>query len=63
MKGCTLDKVRDLRYKRIVEDVESDDSIEDERNSHANLLKCQTLPHEVHTGTNVLDTIVGSFVE
>ena len=32
MKEYTLNKVRDLRYRRIVEDVESDDSSEDERN-------------------------------
>ena len=42
MKGFTLNKVRDLRYRLIVEDVESDDSSEDERNPCTNVLECQT---------------------
>ena len=43
MKEYTLNKVRDLRYRRIVEDVESDDSSEDERNPCTNVLvECQT---------------------
>ena len=35
-----MNKVRDLRCMHIVEDVESDDSSEDERNPCTNVLEC-----------------------
>ena len=43
MKGHhTLDEVRDLRYKRVVEDVESGDGSGGDGNSCTNVLECQT---------------------
>ena len=37
MKEYTLNKVRNLRYRHIVEDVVSDDGSEDERKPHGNV--------------------------